>query len=345
MVDKLFDELNICLKNSYKERTYKLHHIKIYNYILNNTKFLSEDASFSERKYCIKNNITERPKCIICGKEITYTTLYNNTCSNECYLKYKSLQSKQMHLNRSSNDKKLIQNKIKLKFIEKYGVENPFQSQIIKDKIKQDNLKKYGCEHYQSTDEYKKKTKHTNLERYGVENYAQTDMFKKLYTSEFIKNRDIKNKQTCLEKYGFETQLLDKNIQSKRYNTMKLHNSFNKSKPEDKVYEILLEKYKGVQRQYKSEKYPFNCDFYIPSEDLYIECNFHWTHGNKPYQNINEDNIIINKWKSKNTKFYNIAINTWTIRDVEKLRIAKENNLNYQIFYSLEEFMEKYKNG
>ena len=33
-------------------------------------------------------------------------------------------------------------------------------------------------------------------------------------------------------------------------------------------------------------------------------------------------------WKSKNTKFYDNAITTWTIRDVEKRKIAKNNKLN-----------------
>ena len=40
--------------------------------------------------------------------------------------------------------------------------------------------------------------------------------------------------------------------------------------------------------------------------DLYIECNYHWTHGGHIF---NKDNINdmekLNKWKQKNTKFYN----------------------------------------
>ena len=32
----------------------------------------------------------------------------------------------------------------------------------------------------------------------------------------------------------------------------------------------------------KYDRYPFACDFYISSLDLFIECNYHWTHGGKP---------------------------------------------------------------
>ena len=44
---------------------------------------------------------------------------------------------------------------------------------------------------------------------------------------------------------------------------------------------------------------------------------------------------IVNTWKSKNTKYYNNAIITWTIRDVKKRNIAKENKLNYYEFFSM----------
>lgn len=37
----------------------------------------------------------------------------------------------------------------------------------------------------------------------------------------------------------------------------------------------------------------------------------------------------IKKWKEKNTKFYTEAIYNWTVRDVNKRNIAKENELNY----------------
>jgi hypothetical protein len=124
------------------------------------------------------------------------------------------------------------------------------------------------------------------------------------------------------------------------YKTKKKNNTFNSSSTENKSYLILKEKYIDVIKQYKSELYPFICDFYIPSLDLYIECNYHWTHGSHPYdKNNKEDQILLEKWKTKNTKYYNAAIHTWTIRDVNKRNIAKQNNLNYKEFYSILELI------
>lgn len=126
---------------------------------------------------------------------------------------------------------------------------------------------------------------------------------------------------------------------SKEYLTKKKNDSFNKSKPEQDLYEELLSKYQGktIYRQYKDEqRYPFYCDFYIEEDDLFIELNAHWTHGGKPFDENDEECIEqLNKWKekAKTSKFYENAIKTWTVRDVEKQRIAKENHLNYKVIY------------
>ena len=102
---------------------------------------------------------------------------------------------------------------------------------------------------------------------------------------------------------------------------------------------MLVEKYKDVRRNYKSEQYPYACDFYIPSIDLYIECNFHWTHGDHAYnENDSNDKLRLEYMKSKNNTYYNNAINTWTIRDVNKRNTAKANNLNYIEFWTFDEF-------
>ena len=56
---------------------------------------------------------------------------------------------------------------------------------------------------------------------------------------------------------------------------------------------------------------------------------------------LNENNIedinIVEKWKTKNTKYYNNAINTWTNRDVIKRSLAKENKLKYIEVWNIDE--------
>ena len=54
---------------------------------------------------------------------------------------------------------------------------------------------------------------------------------------------------------------------------------------------------------------------------------------------------IIEKWKTKNTKYYNNAINTWTNRDVIKRSIAKENKLKYIEVWNIEELKDILNNG
>lgn len=200
--------------------------------------------------------------------------------------------------------------------IERYGVDNPTKTKEVQDKMKQTCLRRYNAETNMQTFEFRNKSKRTMQDKYGVPYYTQTKEFK-----DFIKEHR-------------------KEIQNKVYLTKKKNNSFNKSKSEEKCYQLLLTKFtkEDIERQYKSEVYPFACDFYIKSLDLYIEYNGTWTHGK---QSFNKDNLehqkILELWKSKNTKFFRNAIYTWTDLDVRKLETFKKNKLNYKIFWNLED--------
>ena len=130
----------------------------------------------------------------------------------------------------------------------------------------------------------------------------------------------------------------------KMINTKRKNNTFNISQPEEQLYLLLKSKYSDTIRQYKDTRYPFCCDFYIPSKDLFIELQLSWTHGAKPF---NEDNVEcqnqLNTWKQKSltSQFYKNAIETWTIRDVNKRQTANQNHLNYiEVFSS--DFKELY---
>ena len=171
------------------------------------------------------------------------------------------------------------------------------------------------------------------------------------FCSNSYNDKKKKYESTCLQKYGKKTTwqlnksrtkacetFRTKESKSKRLSTLKHNHTFNTSKSEDESYAILKEYYPDVVSQYKDARYPFACDFYIPSLDLFIECNYHWTHGGKPYEGTDDDRQIVEKWKAKGTKFYINAINTWTIRDVNKLNIAKQNKLKIKIFYNIFDF-------
>ena len=241
--------------------------------------------------------------------------------------------------------------KMKNTFKEKYGVEYSWKIPGVSDKSKQTKLERYGDKNYTN----REKSKQTCLERYGVDNVFKIKEAQEKYRQTCLNNWGVdhnwkipeehdlthtpealeKKKLTSLKNWGTEHPHQCKKIIDKVNNTKRKNNSFNISKIEELSYMLLKEKYEDVIRQYKSELYPFVCDFYIPSLNLYIECNYHWTHGGHPYnENNKEDQILLEKWKTKNTKYYKCAIYTWTVRDVNKRNIAKQNNLNYIEFWN-----------
>ena len=101
--------------------------------------------------------------------------------------------------------------------------------------------------------------------------------------------------------------------------------------------------YPQLKRQYRSEKYPFSCDFHDPVSDIYFEFNGTWTHGGHFFdENSDEDRKRLEIWKKKaeTSKFYENAVQTWTVRDVEKLRAARRGELRYVVFWNISEVLE-----
>lgn len=230
---------------------------------------------------------------------------------------------------------------------------NPSQIPESKAKIRATNQARYGGNSPMHDPKVKEKQRKARLENNGgVYTKYTPELHKKLSDKRNSSETIEKLKTTCLEKYGVDAwpksnefkkmmedkkeQILDKSIKTKRQ-----HHTFNTSIKETESLEIIQQKYHDVITQYKSVKYPFLCDFYIPSIDTYIECNYHWTHGGHPYDCNNEDDIKrVELWKSKDTKFYDNAITTWTERDVNKRTCAKNNGLNYIEIWNIDELKE-----
>ena len=225
--------------------------------------------------------------------------------------------------------------------IYKYGVSRPAKLTIVQEKTKETCRSKYGTDYAWQSNKVKEKIKETCKEKYGVDNV--------------LKSKEIKEKikETCKEKYGVEyfcqsSEFKDymkenyENIQCKINNTKKRNHTFNSSKIEDELYSYIKEKFPDIKRQYRDkERYPYNCDFYIPSLDYFIELQGHWTHGEHPYNsNSIEDQNKVEKWKSKHKRYYDLGIKCWTIKDVEKRECAKKHNLNFKEVWSLKEGKE-----
>lgn len=283
------------------------------------TKF---EISQSEALYWYFNNLSEHPICKICGSKVQYKTFangYRDFCCRSCLSKSNSLKI----LDKYGTTCTLTLPEVKQKTIktleEHYGngVKHNWSSKEVQNKCKQTCIELYG-EDYGIKN--RQKAKQTCLERYGDGNYRNID----------------KAKQTFIERYGvthFSKIFSDdkkQDIQFKRQNTLRKNKTFSVSKIEEKFAIYLTTNKIRFKRQYKSSIYPFNCDFYFPDNDLYLEINTHWTHGGHPFDSTNKDDLLLlEQWKSKNTKFYDIAIKTWTERDVLKREIAKKNKLSY----------------
>lgn len=124
-------------------------------------------------------------------------------------------------------------------------------------------------------------------------------------------------------------------------NNVKRNNrTFNTSTPEEIYYNSLIQIYgeDDVVRQYRDERYPFSCDFYIKSLDKFIELNLHWTHGGHPYNDTCKEDLEQKRMledKATYSQYYSNALYVWTDLDVRKQKLAKEHNLNYEVIYHL----------
>lgn len=248
--------------------------------------------------------------------------------------------------------------KFKQTCLEKYGVTTSLQSKEIQNKSKNTCLEKYGETYYVKSDIFKIKQRLSFDKIYSnpaicqeiQDKCKQTSINKYGYATSFSDASFLNiAKEKMIEKYGVDNYWKTKECiikshnedsMKKRNETKRKNKTFNTSIPENTSYELLKETFPDVICQYSDDKYPFLCDFYIPSMYMYIECNYHWTHGGKPFENTLNDNKKLNKWKEKNTKYYNNAINVWTNKDVHKRNVAHKNELNYKEFWNINELKE-----
>lgn len=218
----------------------------------------------------------------------------------------------------------------------KYGVLIPLQNEEIKEKAINTCKSKYGVDNVLQLKENQLKRKKTLILKYGVE-----------YT---LQNKELRERATkgVIDKYGVDTYFKSKeykekipNYLEKIYNTKRKNHTFNTSKAEEELYLYIKEKFPDVKRQYRDkERYPWHCDFYLPSLDYFIELQGYYTHGKHPFDfDSKEDNLLVEQYKKRYGPECQ-AITIWTIKDVEKRECAKKHNLNFKEVWTLEEGKE-----
>ena len=194
-----------------------------------------------------------------------------------------------------------VRDKIKATFQERYGVDEILSHGPTRDKIIETNISKYGGPAPMSSEEIRDKASATLLAHYGVEHVA-----------------DIP---------GMSERITDSKIRNGTIGT---------SRSEVILFQILKLQFgeNGVIAQYRSDDYPFACDYYIPERGLYIELNALWTHGGHWFDSMNlEDISTLAKWQDRGTLYYQNAIDTWSVRDVHKRNVARQKRLRYVVFW------------
>lgn len=293
-----------------------------------------------------KNKTSEEIEEIVKRRENSCIKKYG--CKNVVQCKEIANKISDSHKLKTEEEVYMSNQKRKQTCMQKYGVESISQLPEIQEKVRETNFKKYDAYYPMQNEEYKNNQINNFKEKYnGLTNPGQLESSKEKSKQTKLKrhhdcyyNNNEKTKQTKLERYGNENY----NNSEKTISTKRKNHTFNTSKPEQEITTLLKEKFPDLKVQYKSDLYPFCCDFYIPNLDLYIEYQGFWSHNNHPFTNSYEDQTILNEWQEKalSSKFFSNAINTWTIRDPLKRQIAKENNLNWLEFWNMQEFLEWY---
>lgn len=192
--------------------------------------------------------------------------------------------------------------------------------------------------------------KRTSLLKFGFESSSQNSEIKKKISDSLklhSEERKENQRETWLKTLGVDNPMKLQMCKDKSDETKRENNSYGKSKQEDELLKRIKEIYPSVIPQYKSPKYPFKCDFYIPEKDLYIEYQGFWTHGQHPFDENNEEDLkTLNEWKEREKFYldlfpekhttYTDAIYTWTDLDVRKRKCVEKFHLNFLDIWSKE---------
>ena len=244
------------INSSNKKRISWLKKNGYYDYIIENTQFLDEDSSISERIYVLQNNITEPPRCVVCGKKLKYDSInkYKKFCSLTC--------SNRSRVDVDIND-----------CIKRYESGESILS-ISKDyKISNVTMKKYLVENGVDIRNHGDNQRIQYL-RNRNNMFPYID-FEKLDNLEWIieenKKRSIKE---IADEIGVSATVIFNKL-PENYNSI-IHYS---SSEEKQIHQFLEEKNVKYLKNTRSVIFPHELDIFIPDYNLAIEVNGSYWHS------------------------------------------------------------------
>lgn len=135
------------------------------------------------------------------------------------------------------------------------------------------------------------------------------------------------------QRYGEENPMKVPNIQNKAaQKALKTRIKNNNIPKTERIFKEKLLELGYIENidfflEYKSNDYPFRCDFYLKWLNLYVELNCHPAHGAHWFNKNSKEDLKIKQYledKKDISSFYNSVLKTWTIDDVKKRNYAKK---------------------
>lgn len=192
----------------------------------------------------------------------------------------------------------------------------------------------------------------------NIYDYIYTDEFR-LKHSQSLKGKNTWSKGRkisedakikCKETWKHKPKELIQSYKKKEFETRRSNGTLgqHKTSAEMELENILISIFgkDDVMYNYFDDRYPFKCDFYVKSEDLFIELHAGWEHQHHSFDEGNEDDLHTLKIlqdKSLDSDYFSNVIYQWTDLDVRKKNTFIENKLNYIIGYSVDEVYENIK--
>lgn len=320
-------QLNWLINNGYIEQIVEQHStrkIRFYN-------ILKSWDNVNIEQY----NITH---CVICSKKLSDVQIYRGTktCSSSCSkrLRYQSPEERRKTGLASSRSWKNPDRRLKNSLaIKKLWSDKEYHDKRTANIRKGRNRPEVKSKQAESLRQYKLSPIGREKNRQRMRDiWADADKSKNLRRAIADNNRNPE-------------------VRQKQYETQKRLGHIRNSKLEDYSYNLLCNYFNSndILRQYYDKKrYPFKCDFYIKSLDLFIECHYGYRHCGESFdennfehqQRLQELKDRAATHKNPNNNNYLQCIYQWTDLDVRKRQCAIDNNLNWLCFYCIDDFEE-----
>lgn len=308
----------------------------IFRRIVNQTSFLNDNCLFSERIYCIVNDITSPIPCQQCNRPTNFKS-YSEGHYTYCSLKCSNESEERSRKIVENTDRKQVINSMKQTNLEKYGVEHYVQTKEFTKKSKRTKKKKYGNENYNNT----KQMKQTNLEKYGVEySFQAPEVIDKIQDKKtkklpMLRNKDwliSENKTKSIQEIANDLNVAYKTVYMwyKKYDIDVNFFNVDYSKQQKQVANFIESL--GITNIVLNDRNtikPKELDIHLPEYNLAIEYNGMYWHSEDKHRHLNKLNSCI----AKSIDLIQIWDTEWLQKpDIVKSIIKNKLGLNEKIY-------------